>query len=722
MNKALLAGSTALAALSLSTTVHAADDDGPSRSNGDAIIVTGQRPVSQASSGTKTDTPLVETPQSISVISGATIAQQGLQNLNQALRFVAGVTPESRGAAAEVYDQFKLRGFDAPRYLDGLKVFTSPTGYADTQVDVSRIDRIEIVKGPASVLYGQSSPGGLVAISSKLPLQNDFYGAVAGTYGNYNLYRFDADVGGRSGQLAYRLYGSVNGADTQQTWGKRRRQTVSGAVTYGGDSDTTLTLLAAYSHDPYNGNYSVHPASGTLFENPNGKVPTSFTGSEPDDRFKREQFGATYLFSHRFSDNWSFHSSGRYQYVSSALGIYYVSSFPIDEAQRIVDRSSYATRERMNGWTFDNQLTGHVQTGPVEHDLLFGADSQVLHAREDYAFGTATPIDIFDPVYGTSPTIPPGDLSAVPGGTPGSYAPRLRQRGVYGQDQVVWGNFHLTLSGRYDWAKTQLYGTSQNDEKFTWRAGALYLLPFGFSTYVSYSTSFEPQNSVVSDDGGVTLRNASPSLGNQMETGVKFNPIGTDILLTMSAFRIEQTNVISAVPLTSYSIQSGKVRSQGFELEAAVPLPAGFSTRIAFSRQKVRIVADADPANIGGQLYGVGKGGVTGSLEWAPKRGTLAGFVLGGTVRYVDKVYAGTGLYTPVFRQEGYETPSYTLFDAVARYDLGRASPSLRGVSLQVNATNLFDKKYLTSCYLDYSGWCWYGNRRTVTGTIAYHW
>lgn len=686
------------------------------------IVVTGEKVRSEAGGGTKTDTPLIETPQSISVVSGDDISDFGIQNLNQALRFVAGVTPEQRGASAEVYDQFALRGFAAPRYLDGLRIFDSPTGYADTQIDVSRIDRYEIVKGPASALYGQSSPGGLVAISSKLPLQRAFYGALAGTYGNYDLYRIDADLGGRSGAVAYRLYGSVNGADTQQRYGKRRRQTISGAVTLGGDTPTSFTVLAAYSHDPYNGNYSVQPASGTLFANPNGKVPTRFTGSEPGDRFRREQAGLTYLFRHEFGGDWAFRSLGRYQYVSSALGLYYVTGFPTDAAQRIVNRASYATREGLNSWTFDNQLTGTVVTGPVRHNLLFSADRQVLHATEHFAFGGATPIDVYAPVYGTSPTIAPGDVAAVKNPFSGDYAPRVRQQGVYAQDQLALGDARLTLSGRYDWARTALYGTPQKDEKFTYRVGALYLLPFGLSPYASYSTSFQPQTGLVSDDGGTSFRDADPTLGRQIEAGAKYQPPGTQILVTAAWFRIEQTDVLTSVPIGGYSTQSGKVRSKGVEIEASAPLPYGFNTRLAFSRQKVRVVADADPAKIGGKVQGVGKGNLTAFVEWAPDEGPLTGFAIGGDVRHVDKVYAGSALFTAFERPGGYETPSYTVFDALIRYDLGKAASRLGGVTLQVNATNLFDKKHLTSCYLDFVAWCWYGNRRTVQGTIAYKW
>jgi iron complex outermembrane receptor protein len=310
---AIMLGSAFCAAPSYAQTVQ---DDGDSV----VIVVTGQHARDRASSGTKTDTPLAETPQSITVITAEDIAGLGLQNLSQTLRFVAGVTPETRGSSGEVYDQFKLRGFDAPVYLDGLKMFSSASGYAVPQVDISRLDRVEVIKGPASVLYGQSSPGGLVAQSSKLPLDQALYGTVSGTYGNYNLYRVDADISGRAGEgVLWRINGSVNGGETQQKFAKRERQTISGAVTAGAGSSTSFTLLGAYSHDPYNGAYSVFPTSGTLIANPNGKLPTSFDGGEAGNRFSREQAALTYILRHDFGGGWAFRSSGRYQYVKSAV-------------------------------------------------------------------------------------------------------------------------------------------------------------------------------------------------------------------------------------------------------------------------------------------------------------------------------------------------------------------------------------------------------------------
>ncbi len=714
--RALLAGSILSA-----TPAFAADpvpDDTQARNGTEdsgVIVVTGEKPNTVASSGTKSATSIVETPQSISVISAADIAGLGLQNLNQALRFVAGVTPETRGASAEVYDQFKLRGFDAPVYLDGLRQFGSATGYAVPQVDVSRLDRVEIIKGPASVLYGQSSPGGLVAEVSKLPLDRASYGAVSGTYGSYDLYRVDADIGGRAGDgVLWRIYGSANGADDQQTQGqgKRERQTVSAAVTAGAGSSTSFTLLGAYSHDPFNGNYGVFPTLGTLIDNPAGKISTKFYGGEPGDFFRREQAALTYIFNHDFGSGWALRSSGRFQYVKSRMGLVYTSGPALDPtaaAPTVYSRSSYSTREQLNNWTFDNQLTGKLVTGPLTHQLLFGVDRQVAHSAGLSAFGGATPIDVFNPVYGTMPT------PQTPFEVPASFGinsanVRQRQQGIYAQDQIAVGGLRVTLSGRQDWARQARDGQVQKDDKFTWRAGALYLLPFGLAPYASYSTSFEPQNARLRD-GGL----AQPSLGKQVEVGAKYQPAGTPILVTAAWFRIEQTNVVVSYPDFT-SDQVGKVRSQGIEVEASAPLPYGFNAKLAYSRQRVKKVEDVVPANIGLPLATVGRGGISANLEWAPTEGPASGFAIGGAVRHVDKTYAD-------FYADGVAryTPAYTVFDALIRYDLGKLSPRLANVDLGVNATNLFDKKYLTSCFTNYA-WCWYGNRRTVQATIGYRW
>lgn len=709
---ALMLGSAAVA-VPVHAQVASANDEA-------SIVVTGARPSTEASAGTKSSTPLVETPQSISVITASEIADLGLANLNQALRFVAGVTTEQRGASAEVYDQFKLRGFDAPQFLDGLRVIEG-AGYLSPQVDVSRLDRVEVIKGPASVLYGQSGPGGLVALSSKLPLDKDFYGAVAATYGTYDLYRADADVGGRAGSsVLWRVYGSVNGAHTQQTFSARERQTLSGAVTLNAGHATTLTLLGAYSHDPQNGNYGVFPASGTFIANPNGQLPTERDFGERDNIFAREQAAGTYILNHDFGAGWNFRASGRYQHATSNLGLVYAAGplVATDPTQRSFTRASYATRERGDSWVFDHQLHGKASTGPVTHDLLFGVDYQTSKASYAPAFGTASVLDGYAPVYGAM-AVPLTPETVPGGGTVTTQRPLQQQTGLYAQDQLSWGGLRVVLGGRHDWARQRSNPGSdaQLSRKFTYRVAGLYTTSFGLAPYASYSTSFQPQNATVQNsDGSFGL--ADPSLGKQIEVGAKYAVPGTPILVTAAWFKIDQTNVLTYLP-TFVALQNGKVRSTGVEVEATAPLPYDFNAKLAYSRQKVRTLEDAIPANVGRGIMGVGRGGISANLEWAPRRGAWEGFAIGGAVRHVDSIFAGAYTNAAGVTGPAQSTPGFTLIDALVRYDLGKIAPRLQGLSLGINAANLFDKKYVSTCYLDYA-WCWYGNRRTVQATIGY--
>lgn len=705
--------------------------DTAAETEGSTIIVQGTLQKAP-SSATKSSLPIAETPQSISTISRADLDNLGLANLNQAMRYVAGVTPETRGAGAELYDQFTLRGFTAPVYLDGLKQFSSSSGYAAPQVDMSRIDDIQVVKGPASALYGQSSPGGLVAMNSKMPLDKSFYGSASATYGTYNLYRFDADVGGKlSDAVGVRLYGSANGAETQQYWGSRARQTISAAITARLDSRTTLSVLATYSHDPRNGNYSGAPASGTLFANVNGKVNTQYADGEPGDYFRREQVATTYILNHDFGGGWNFRASGRYQKVTSHLGAVYetgLQSGLSDISQQTTSsRGSYASAESLNNYTFDNQLSGKIRTGPITHDILIGLDRQTAHSYELVGFGSANAISIFSPVYGTQ-AVP---RSPSDGMTPSTYVVGLGQTGLYGQDTMSWGDLRVLLSGRQDWVGITNSGTVQKNNKFTGRAGALYKTRIGLAPYVSYATSFEPQTNLLAT-GGI----AKPSMGKQVEAGVKFQPDGSPILITAAWFHIEQTNVVTSNPITYLATQSGKVRSEGFEIEANAPLPGGFNLRGAYSHQRVRTLSDNDnPLNVGGGLIGAGDGNLTVNLDWTAKQGPLKSLNIGAGMRHVSRVYAGALDTTQTYVNSGYTTyntnlykqyytPAYTVFDASLRYDLSQADPRLKGMDLKINLTNIFDKKYLTSCYMspDYDAWCWYGQRRTVQGTVSWKW
>ncbi|GEB90013.1 hypothetical protein ZMO02_16500 [Zymomonas mobilis subsp. pomaceae] len=214
------------------------------------LEVWGRKSSTMASSATKTNTPLVETAQSVTVITRDEMDARGVLNLNQAVRYAAGVTADTRGGEGTRYDLFDLRGFTVPTFLDGLKLQDSPTGFAVAQTDTSRLERVELLKGPASALYGQSSPGGLTAQSSKLPTNQRFYGSVNATGGMFDLYRVDADIGGfvtKDGLVRYRIYGTVNGQHTQLSKTGSRRFSISPSLTLGGMGQQQLPFWVTIS-------------------------------------------------------------------------------------------------------------------------------------------------------------------------------------------------------------------------------------------------------------------------------------------------------------------------------------------------------------------------------------------------------------------------------------------------------------------------------------------
>ncbi|NHO17801.1 TonB-dependent siderophore receptor [Acetobacter oeni] len=678
----------------------------------ETVEVRGHTPSTVASSATKTDTPLVETAQSVTVITRDEMDVRGILTLNQAIRYAAGITPDLRGGEGTRYDLFQLRGFTVPTFLDGLKLQPSPTGYATPQTDTSRLDRVEILKGPASALYGQSSPGGLVALSSKLPTDRQFYGGVNTTGGMFDLYRVDADVGGQAtdnGFVRYRLYGTVNGQHTQLSKTGSRRFSISPSVTFGGDGPTTLTLLGNYQYDPENGSYGGVPLVGSLVRASYGFLPRNFYDGDANyEKFNRRQGAITYILNHRFSKDWSFSTRGRYDNLKTIYrSVYDDGSFSGDNP---LARTAYGTNERVQSLAFDSQFKGHVRTGPLSHAMMFGFDYMQLHSSEQNFYGVAPDLDVLHPDY---------DMIIPVATQLGDYRMDSHQIGVYAQDEIRFKRLILTGSLRNDWYRShemeELSGTATNESasQITWRASGLYHFDFGLAPYISYSTSFQPQSGNVSSDGGKTLRQADPSLGKQLEGGLKYQIPGTSVLLTAAGFHIEQTNVLVAVGTLGYNNESGKVHSDGFEFEAHAQPYKNLMITAAVSVQNVHDDSTGKP------LIESGKGNASLFAFYTMPSGPLKGFGFGGGMRYSARTYGGTSPSGSVW------VPQYALFDGSVRYDLSNLSRSLRGWTAGASVRNLFDRHYISGClsYASYGeGWCYYGERRNAQGTIGYTW
>ncbi|MBS1077835.1 TonB-dependent siderophore receptor [Gluconobacter kondonii] len=681
----------------------------------ETLKVRARRASTIASSATKSDTPLVETAQSVTVITRNEMDIRNVLNLNQAVRYTAGITADLRGGGVGTrYDQFALRGFSAPTFLDGLKLQDSPTGYATAQTDTSRLDRIEILKGPASALYGQSSPGGLVALSSKLPTDQRSYGSVNATGGMFDLYRVDADVGGfvtKNGFVRYRLDGTINGQHSQLARTGSRRFSISPSFTFGGDGPTTLTILGNYQYDPENGTYGGVPLVGSLKRAPFGYLPRNFyDGDTSFEKYNRRHGAITYIFNHRFNDDWSFSTRGRYDDIKTQYRSVYDSGYYVTGQDDMLARSAIATNEHTHNLTFDSAFKGKVRTGPLRHTMMFGFDYMQQSASEVGFYGDAPSMNVFHPNY---------QMAIAPLNPWVNYNTDSHQAGIYGQDEIHWKRLILTGSLRNDWYRSHQTDnmshttTNQSPSQITWRASGLYHFDFGLSPYISYSTSFQPQSGNVSTDGGKTVHQASPSVGKQLEGGLKYQLPGTSLLLTAAGFHIEQTNVLVGIGSTGYSAQSGLVHSDGFEFEAHAEPFHNLVLTAAVSIQKVHDDSTGKP------LIQSGKGNASLFAFYTMPSGPAKGLGFGGGMRYSNKSYGGEASYGSVW------VPQYAVFDASVRYDLSNLSHSLHGWNVGASVRNLFDKNFIANC-LSYASYgqefCYYGERRNAQANIGFSW
>ncbi|QEK94423.1 TonB-dependent siderophore receptor [Achromobacter insolitus] len=693
----------------------------------DSAIATVGYVATVSASATKTDTPLIETPQSISVVTREQITEQGAQTLNQVLRYTAGVATESRGATATRLDQFSVRGFSASTYLDGLRVFGGRD--ALPQVDAYRLERVDVLKGPASVMYGQGGPGGVVNQVSKRPLEETLR-EVEVQVGNYDYRRANFDFGGPvddEGKFLYRLVGSGYMSDGQVKDTKERRYFVSPAFTWKPSGDTTLTVLTNFQHDPDMGSYGSVSSMRTLLSAPDGiRLPADYYDGDANfEKSDRKSYSLGYVLDHRFNDTfkasqslrWT-RSEAKYRSVYGAMTNNYGYT---DNTYRYQQRASIATDVDVGALTLDNNLQARFNTGRFVHTALLGFDYQHVKTDTLSGFGTAPALDVLNPDNHQNIPTPAFSSDATS---------KQYQTGLYFQDQIKIDRLSVLLGGRYDWSRTvgettalatgRVTPSSLDAEKFSGRLGVIYNFDNGVAPYFSYSESFEPQSGT-----GWQNKPFKPIEGNQYEVGIKYQPPGSATLLSVAAFDIRRENMTTTDPDPTHicgtaggrcSIQAGELRTQGIELEAKTEPMRGLTLVAAYSLMDNEY-SKAYPNTAGLNLKGKTPVGVPSqqASAWARYQlqdGPLAGMGVGGGVRYIGSSYAN--------ETNTLKVPSVTLFDLMLDYDLGRASPSLKGMQVALNVQNLFDKEYIASCSGD--SWCWYGYQRSIKASLRYRW
>ncbi|EEW6055563.1 ferrichrome porin FhuA [Escherichia coli] len=683
----------------------------------------------QSATGTKTDTPIQKVPQSISVVTAEEMALHQPKSVKEALSYTPGVAVGTRGAS-NTYDYLIIRGFAADgqsqnNYLNGLKM--QGNFYNDAVIDPYMLERAEIMRGPVSVLYGKSSPGGLLNMVSKRPTTEPLK-EVQFKAGTDSLFQtgFDfSDALDDDGVYSYRLTGLARSANAQQKGAEEQRYAIAPAFTWRPDDKTNFTFLSYFQNEPETGYYGWLPKEGTVEPLPNGKrLPTDFNEGAKNNTYSRNEKMIGYSFDHEFNDTFTVRQNLRFaQNKVSQKSVYgygmcsdpLYSSNPSSSPCANVPQSQWGhtlTRqyvidnEKLENFSVDTQLQSKFATGSVDHTLLTGVDFMRMRNDIDSWFGYAgsvAPSDIYNLDRSDF------DFGAHPNPS-GPYRVLLKQKqtGLYVQDQAQWDKVLVTLGGRYDWADQSSFNrdygnkSDRDDKQFTWRGGVNYLFDNGVTPYFSYSESFEPASQT--DANGDLF---APSKGKQYEVGVKYVPEDRPIVVTGALYQLTKTNNLMADPNGSlFSVEGGEIRARGVELEAKAALSASVNLVGSYTYTDAEYTTDTNykgntPAQVPKHMASL----------WADYTffdGPLSGLTLGTGGRYTGSSYGDPA--------NSFKVGSYTVVDALVRYDLARVGMAGSNVALHVN--NLFDREYVASCFNTYG--CFWGAERQVVATATF--
>ena len=655
---------------------------------------------SRSATGTKTDTPILETPQSITVIGAEQIEVLKAQSIAEAITYSVG------GARAPYVDRtgdsVMLRGFVIPStFRDGTRY---QSNRFDGQQEPYGLERVEVLKGASSILYGAAEPGGLVNAVSKRPTVEPLR-EINVEVGSFNRKQVSGDFSGAlsaDGAVSYRLTGLKRDSDTSVDYIEDNRGYIAPSLKWQLGRDTSITLLSEYQRDrtAYAGDGL--PAVGTVAPNINGKIPRDrFTGEPGYDRYDINRFSLAYMFEHSFSDQLKLkHSLRRYHMKQDWSSITVPFDFEADQ-RTVAERYAEDREESNSNLTTDTTLQYDWQAAGVTHKSLVGIDYSENHWDTVRYDRSAGPLDLYAPVYGGA--IGPRVLSQAT-------RTETRQLGLYLQDQMKFADkWVLLLGGRYDkvrekqcnyFDESQCNVDNQRSSAFTKRAGVVYLADNGLAPFASFSQSFATVTGI--DRLGNRFK---PTRGEQYETGVRYQPKGTSLMLSAAIYQLTQTNVQSEDAANpGYAIQQGEVRSRGVELEAKGRIGRDVQIIGAYTYTDARTTKASPlyPEQVDKRVSGIPFNQVS---LWGDA--TLAAFGLPQVKLGVGGRYVGTT--TSQFHN--YTAGDYTVFDAMASYTTGPWR-------LAVNLSNVTDKTFVTACPYR----CFYGEPRKVIGTVSYRW
>jgi iron complex outermembrane receptor protein len=660
-----------------------------------------------SATATKSGLPLIETPASIAVVGREQMDAQRAQSIGEALRYAPGVRSNTFGADFR-NDWFLIRGFkadDTGYFLNGLQLFGY--NYATFKLEPFGLERIDVLRGPVSFLYGGSNPGGLINAVSKTPPADPLHHVEIGinNFGNqYGAFDFGGPLAleGAEGQWSYRLTGLAKAGGTQTDFTRDDRVFIAPALTWKPSADTSLTILGMYQRDWTNG-LNFLPYQGTVVPAPFGFIsPKLFTGNPGLDTFVRSQAMIGYQFQHRINDTWTVRQNARYATIEtkylSLYGMGYAT--PPTATSALLARGNFSAQPYAQLLTVDNQAEARFATGPLNHTLLFGLDYKGYRTTDKEGFGAGPNLNLLAPI---DPPVAPEPANFV------NSKITQRQLGTYVQDEIKLDKWTLVLTGRHDWVATDTknrLSPAQSadgvDRAFSGRAGLIYNSDLGLAPYVSYSRSFSPLVGL----NGSTQKPFEPETGEQVEVGLKYQPVGWESFASVSLFNLKRQNVLTTDPTNFLiQIQNGEVRSRGIELQAVASLAEGLNLVGAYTFYDLEITKDLNPDIIGKLPTGIPERFGSLWLDYTIQNGLFAGLGFGAGLRYVGHSFADP--------DNLYRVPDQTLVDAALHYERN-------GWRVALNVSNLFNKTYVASCST--LGACYYGDQRKGTLSVSYRW
>lgn len=665
-------------------------------------------------SGGRVPLPLAETPRSISVISSSQMDDQSAVTLDEAISYTAGVTSEVYGADAR-YNSYSIRGFQAQiggNYRDGMRLQTY--GWAGWQPEIFGLERVEVLKGPTSDIFGANQPGGLINMVSKRPLDT-FSATFLGSIASHKTKQIAADISGPTHEgspIKYRLVGVFKDGNTQTDNVEDDRLYFAPSVSIDLSDKTKLTILGQLQEDTLGEAYQLLPYAGTLGYNSAGDFgPETFAGDESRNKIKARQNTIGYELDHAFDNGLKIHQRARYAAhdldydgafsagaISSSVLLATLGQpvIPDPTAFDSIILTKFDVDQTSSQYSIDTALEYDLETENITTKFVGGLDFYKASSDADFAYGYLGERNLINGLHSQylpllAPYLTPQQAALLSPHTPGYNNQRSRQIGLYGVAKTkIMDRFIIDANIRQDWVNTKvrsfdpqtltLTDTESDDSEFTGRIAVAYKSEWGVTPYASYGTSFNVPPAGI-DQSGNPLK---PETARQFEIGVKYEPTSFNARFNAALFEITKENAVTvdpANPTALYRLQTGEERVRGLELEASVELAKGLTALASYTYLDAEVTKDSSYQ--GNKIARIPEHSGSLWVKYAFQSQPLEGLSVAAGLRHLGSRFTDSA--------NAIKLDAVTLLDGSISYTKGSMTLSLAG-------RNLANKEYINSC------------------------